>query len=120
MEDSVDIGTILGFTPAWSALGVVDQAFLERAKIEWDKGEDPNTEHYRYWAFREFLAAHRPITEELAIALYGLGATDADQGMGSAMMVDILYRPECPQSVLTTAATSGVRHLVQAVVRRRV
>ena len=34
MAHAGDIGTILGFTPAWSALGVVDQAFLERAKTE--------------------------------------------------------------------------------------
>jgi hypothetical protein len=119
LTEAADFGALLGFTPAWYAVGVVDQSFLARARIEWDKGEDDNTEHYRYWAFREFVAARRPLSPELAVALYELGAADADQGMGGAMMVDVVYRPECPEVVLSAAAASGRRHLVRAVERRR-
>ena len=119
VDAAVDFGARLGFTPAWYALGVVDQAFLERARGEWDKGEDANTEHYRWWAFREFLASHRPLAPDLAVALYELGAADADPGMGGSMMSAIVYLPECPQAVLDAAAASGVRHLTRAVERHR-
>jgi hypothetical protein len=118
-EEVTDFGARLGFTPAWYGLGIVDEAFLERARARWDKGDDSNTEHYRWWAFSEFLAARRPLAPDLASALYSLGAGDADPGMGGAMMSAILYLPECPQTVLDAAAASGVRHLVRAVERRR-
>lgn len=116
---AADSGEWLGFTPAWFDLGVVDQSFLEKARAKWDKGDDPNTEHYRWWAFREFLAARRPLPPNLAVALYELGAADADSGMGGSMMSAIVYLSECPQTVLDAAAASGKRHLVRAVECRR-
>jgi hypothetical protein len=119
MLDATEIGVILGFTPAWYALGIVDQAFLDRARTRWDNGEDYNTEHYRYWAFQEFLKAHRPLSAELATVLYELGAADADEGMGGAIMAAIVYSPECPQAVLAAASASGRPHLVKAAKRRR-
>jgi hypothetical protein len=119
LSDESDFGALLGFTPAWYALGIVDEEFLARARVRWDKGEDDNTEHYRYGAFREFLAAHRPLSSQLAVALYELGAADADQGMGEAMMVDIVFQPGCPEVVLAAAAASGRRSLVRAAERRR-
>ncbi len=118
-DEAADFGALLGFTPAWYVLGVVDQPFLVRARAEWDKGEDVNTEHYRYWAFREFVAARRPLTAQLAAALYDLGAADANRGMGGAMMAGIVKLPECPETVLAAAAVSGHKHLVRAVERRR-
>ncbi|OWK45720.1 hypothetical protein [Fimbriiglobus ruber] len=114
-----DFGERLGFTPAWFDLGVVDQAFMEKARAEWDKGDDTNTEHYRWWAFQEFLAARRPLSADLAAALYELGATDADPGMGGSIMSAIVYLSECPQAVLDAAAAAGERYLLRAVERRR-
>jgi hypothetical protein len=119
LPDAADTGLLLGFIPAWYALGVVDSAFLDRARARWDSGEDPHTEHYRYWAFQEFLEAHRPLTPGLALALYELGAADADAGMGGAIMANIVHQPECPEAVLNAAAASGRTHLVRAVERRR-
>jgi hypothetical protein len=118
-DESAEFARLLGFTPAWFALGVVDEAGLARLRAEWEKGEDNNTEHYRYWAFREFLAARRPLAPELAEALFELGAADPDQGMGGAIMAAITYLPECPPRVLDAALASGRRHLVRIVEKRR-
>jgi hypothetical protein len=109
----------LGFTQAWFALGVVDETVLARLRFEWDKGEDDNTEHYRYAAFRSFLAARQPLAPELAVALFDLGATDPDQLMGGAIMHDIAYLAECPPEVLDAAVASGRKHLLRIVERRR-
>lgn len=119
MTDATEFARRLGFTPAWYALGVVDDALLARQQAEWDKGEDHNTEHYRYGAFRAFLAAHRPLSPELAAALFELGAMDPDQMMGGAIMADIVHRPECPPAVLDAALASGRKHLARIVERRR-
>jgi hypothetical protein len=91
---------------------------FDRMMAEWEKGEDHNPEHYRYWAFREFLTGHRPLTPEQAKALFELGASDADEAMGGAMMADIVYLPECPAEVLDMAIASGRKHLVRIVERR--
>jgi hypothetical protein len=119
VTDLAEFARLLGFTPAWFAVGVVDDAVLDRQRAEWDKGEDDNTEHYRYRAFREFLAAHRPLAPELAAALYELGAADPDWSMGGAIMADLVRLSECPPAVLRTALTSGRKHLVRIVERRR-
>ncbi|MBN9524475.1 hypothetical protein J0H58_39170 [bacterium] len=118
-EPLAGIGGVLGFAPAWYALGVVTDEFLARARARWEAGEDPNTEHYRWWAFGEFLAARRPLPPDLAAALYALGEADPEPGMGGAMMAAIVHLPECPPAVLDTAAASGRVHLVRAVARRR-
>ena len=115
-----DFGRLLGFTPEWYTLGIVDDALLDRLRADWDKGDDPNTEHYRYRAFSDFVLVHQPLSPALALALYELGSRDADPGMGGAMMVNIIYRPDCPESVLVAAAASGQRHLVRAAESRRI
>lgn len=114
----VEFAQLLGFSQTWFALGVVNDAVVARCRAEWDKGHDYNTEHYRYGAFREFLAKHRPLTPELAVALYELGAADPDWAMGGAMMADIIRLSEGPRSGLDSAQASGRKHLVRLVERR--
>jgi hypothetical protein len=108
-----------GFTRRWFELGLIPAELLARMRVEWDKGEDDNSEHYRYWAFREFLTAHRPLTPELAAALFDLGAADPDQAMGGSIMADIVRLPECPVAVLDAALASGRMDLARIVNRRR-
>ena len=117
--DANEFGRLLGFTPEWYTLGIVDAAVLDRLRSDWDKGKDPNTEHYRYRTFRDFVLAHKPLSPDSCIALYELGSRDADPGMGGSMMVHIVYLPECPEAVLEAAAKSGQRYLVRAAERRR-
>jgi hypothetical protein len=119
VTDPTEFARMLGFTPAWFALGVVDEAVLALHRVEWDRGEDHNTEHYRYGVFRSFLAARRPLPPELAAGLFELGAADPDGSMGGAMMADIARLPECPPAVLNAALASGRKHLVRIVERRR-
>ena len=108
-----------GFTPAWFALGVITDAQLMPLRAEWARGEDQNPEHYRWRAFLGFLDTERPLTPSVASALYHLGAVDADRAMGEAMMRRIVELTECPLDVLAVAGSSGIRHLVRAVERRR-
>ncbi len=115
VSDLMKFAQLLGFTPAWFAAGVVDDAVLMRLRIEWEKGEDDNTEHYRHRAFRDFLASHRPLGPETARALFELGAGDPDQAMGGAIMADITRLPERSAIVLDAALASGCNHLIKIV-----
>ena len=107
-----------GLTAPWFALGIVNPELLERMREEWERGHDDNPEHYRWWAFREFVVNHGELTEELAAALYELGDNDADRSMGGAMMAEIVRRPECPGQVIQQALSSGRKHLVRLAQHR--
>jgi hypothetical protein len=118
-EEASERGHRFGFSERWFSLGLVPDGLLARMQQEWDRGQDHNPEHYRYWAFKEFLAAHRPLDPRLAEALFALGDADEDQSMGGAMMGDIVRLPECPPIVLAAALASGRKHLVRMMERRR-
>lgn len=107
------------FTAPWYELGIATPARLAMLQEIWARGVDRHAEHYRWRAFRTFLAEHRPITPELAAALYELGATDADVAMGESIMHEVAALPECPESVVKLARASGRKHLVQAATRDR-
>ena len=111
--------SVFEFSARWYALGVVTPERLAALRTIWDAGEDRSPEHYRWRAFREFVAERRPLAPESAAELYALGAEDRDRPMGEAMMHAILELPECPAEVMAAAHASGIRHLIRAVERRR-
>jgi hypothetical protein len=105
-------------TALWFELGIVTPERLQAMNEEWDRGEDKNPEHYRWHAFMDFLEEARPLTEELAAALYELGRRDPDFEMGGSMMGQILRLPECPAAIVDSAARSGRKHLERLAARR--
>jgi hypothetical protein len=107
-----------GFSAPWCALGIVDAEALRRLREEWDRSEDHSPEHYRYGAFKAFLARRRPLGAELAQALFELGLADPDEAMGGAMAADVLRLPECPAALLTAALTAPRKHLVRIAEER--
>ena len=105
------------FSEPWFALGIVTPARMATLMLEWERGEDPHPEHYRWRAFQEFLSERRPLPPDTALALYALGQSDPDRAMGESIMHEIVRLPECPDSVVAAAANSGVRHLVRAAAK---
>jgi len=55
----------LGYTEAWIACGIVDEAFLREQYAEYSSSEDKNQEHYRAHAFSSFLANVEGFPDEL-------------------------------------------------------
>ncbi|MFN3651932.1 MAG: hypothetical protein ACK47B_20350 [Armatimonadota bacterium] len=117
--NSRDYTEILGFTSRWSELGVVTPDRLAELGRIFERGEDPHPEHYRYYAFREYLSGSRPIDPDQCEALYSLGGEDPDPAMGRAMMHDILKLSECPDEMRERAFASGESDLVRLVSRLR-
>lgn len=114
-----DYKTILGFSDAWLSLGILTDDELQQFGKEFDTGNDPHTEHYRYRAFVGYMMTRRPINEETALALYELGTTDPDRLMGFAIMICILNLPECPEAIFETALKSDDGYLIELVNKRR-
>jgi hypothetical protein len=95
--------TSFQFTPRWYALGIATQQRVAALEAIWADSEDRSPEHYRWRAFKEFLAEQRPLGRSLAVALYDLGAEESDRAMGESIMHEIVSLPECPTEVLERA-----------------
>src|SRR6476469_2403077 len=108
----------LGFTAVWYTLGIVTPARVAELEQIWAHSDDKSPEHYRWRAFQDFLHQRRPVSPQLALALYEVGATDADISVGESIMHAIAALPECPQVVLARARASGRKHLIKAATRK--
>lgn len=109
----------LQFSDQWLRLGLLNEDDLCALGQEYKASDDKSTEHYRYRVFRNYLDSHRPLSPAIADALYELGKEDPDQGVGRAMMREIVRLKECPDNVLEKASASGENHLVNAVRGRK-
>jgi len=114
-----DDKTALGFTDEWLRLGVVTANQLETLAREYHRSDDKNPEHYRYRAFSEYLAANSVLCESQLEALYELGIRDPAPGLSAALLVDVVNRPECPETLRERALASGHKSLATLVTRRR-
>lgn len=95
----------LKFTQRWFDLGIVDEAWIAQAIHEYRESDDQGDEHYRYGAFRRFLSQHPQLTPEQCEGIFELGAADPDWTMGQSIMLDMLERQECPESLRQRAAS---------------
>jgi hypothetical protein len=108
---SMDIFQTLEFSQDWVELGIITPEKLKQLEAEWAKGEDTNTEHYRWRAFLDFMGSREVLDENTARALYKLGANDPDGAMGGSIMAEILRRKDCPKDLLESAANSDRKFL---------
>ena len=108
----------LGFNDEWLRLEIVSTERIRELLDEYETGEDPNPEHYRWRAFVSFLDQQPTLSEAKLVSLYRLGESDPHVAMGESMMNKILQRADCPLALLEEAAASNVAHLVR-IARRR-
>ena len=64
----------LGYTKAWIACGIVDEAFLREQYAAYSSSEDKNQEHYRAHSFSSFLAKVESLPDELLGSILELRA----------------------------------------------
>jgi hypothetical protein len=93
----------LQFTSQWIDAGVITADYFELIRQEYLTGEDQNTEHYRWGAFRNFLKNNSYISRDSFFAIYELGRNDPDYSMGRAMRFDLIKRSDCPMELINTA-----------------
>ena len=76
----------LGYTHKWLKYGVLDQETLDAQFAECKRGEDWNTEHYRYSMLRNWLSKKAEFTDSEVENFLELALEDDDQLMaGSAV-----------------------------------
>ena len=76
----------LGYTYKWMQYGLINEDILEQQFIEFEKGEDQNTEHYRYGSFLNWLRQKGSLSDLEIDHYIELALDDPDQLMsGSAV-----------------------------------
>lgn len=84
----------LGYTGAWLTSGVLTEEILLEQELLFDKGEDRNTEHYRYSTCNQYLRNKKiPTTSELE-SLFELLQHDPDTYMAGSVVIDVFNRIE--------------------------
>lgn len=90
-EESISISlATLEYNPAWVESGFLRRAVLEEQIALYHAGQDTNTEHYRYAAFRNVLSSHSAFTDADIEHYIFLAHMDVDQAMARSALVDLL------------------------------
>jgi hypothetical protein len=98
---------ILEFNDNWIEAGVINEDIFLSLKEEYLKGEDKFSEHYRWGAFKRFLASNHNINTETFHKLYNLGRNDLNYSMGRAMIFDVVNDLDCPMNLIDAAIKEG-------------
>ena len=90
----------LKFTKEWIEAGIVNIENFSQIKEKYLEGKDNRTEHYRWWAFTNFIQKNKTISKNTFYQIYDLGQKDSDYAMGRAMRFDIIKRLDCPKELI--------------------
>ena len=110
--------SLLGFTPEWYNLAIVDDATVTTYAATMARSGENNPQHFRWRAFKSFLDKHDSLPDHLLAALYHLGDTDEDLTLGTNMMTEVLKRRDCPDKLLHEATTCQRRHIARFAANR--
>jgi hypothetical protein len=77
--------------PDWLTYGLIDGVFLAEQMEQFRQGDDPNTEHYRYAAFKRILQSHTSLDDTTLTRYVELTRLDPDTTMGQAAFIDLLW-----------------------------
>lgn len=96
----------LGFNSKWVEIGILTPEVTAELLSEYNKGEDPYPEHYRWRAFQKFVQTNEELPPDVLRSLYILGLNDPDKGMGESIMFAIIEKTDCPRDLLIEASNS--------------
>jgi hypothetical protein len=82
----------LRFCEEWQTLGWLDIAELDSLYAEYRKGNDKNTEHYRYKMFRKGIAKRIPLNNNHVEQCLSLSEKEPDKAMISSVMELLFHR----------------------------
>ncbi len=83
----------LGYNHKWIEYGLLTKEILDYQLAEFQKGEDRNTEHYRYGTFRTWLRTKNHFTNREIEQFIELALNDPDQLMAGAAVKDLFTHP---------------------------
>ena len=113
---------LLGYVPQWVAYGFLSPDDLAQQCETYLQSSDSNTEHYRYAAFRRYLADRQALSATELSNYIELAHLDPNQTMAGAALAELLrWRGLSPEQVdyLATHRAYEAEFLQRLVARRR-
>lgn len=84
--------SIIGYSAKWLEYGLLTQDLLSNQIHTFQNTEDKSSEHYRYTAFRNYLAAKDSLTDKEFANYSELALSDQDRVMGGAALIDLFTK----------------------------
>jgi hypothetical protein len=81
---------LLNYSMDWINSGVLTESILDDQIQELSKGDDINTEHYRYKTFILYLSTHNPLTHTQLNQLLDILQKDTDVSMAVSVSILLL------------------------------
>lgn len=81
--------TDLGYSEKWLEYGILDEEILQLQFLEFQKGEDQNTEHYRYATFLNWLKQKDTFSDLEVEHFIALTLVDADKTMAGTALKEL-------------------------------
>lgn len=90
--DHAEALLLLRYPPQWAAYGLPSPELLAQQLETFRAGVDPNTEHYRFAAFKTLLG-EGPLSDEQVTQYLTLVEADPDSFMAHSALIEILLLP---------------------------
>jgi hypothetical protein len=84
----------LGYTDKWIRYGLLNKEILNDQFLEFQKGEDQNTEHYRYGTFLNWLRGKENLTNQEIENFIELALEDEDELMAGSAVKELFTSPQ--------------------------
>jgi len=84
--------SLLGYTVKWLDYGLLTQELLSEQLHAFRSGDDKNTEHYRYGAFRNYLRTKETLTDVEFANYTQVASSDQNQVMAGAALIDLFTK----------------------------
>lgn len=112
----------LHFPTGWFAFGALDAAMVIWQAEEYQRGEDPHREHYRYRAYMGVIVRGGLRTEEDVRRFIELVAMDEDRTMATATLIRLIKWPGLSDALFDVARQHPALHVppVQRVIAQLV
>ena len=82
-------GNKLKYHEKWAEYGFITETELLNQIKEFNKGEDPHSEHYRYKSFQNFIQRKENFSDSEISNYIELVELDIDQGMASSALAQL-------------------------------
>jgi len=92
----------LKYHQAWLEYGFINEAELINQISEFETGEDPNTEHYRYKSFLNFIEERKKFEDDEITNFIKLVDLDTHKGMASSALVQLFRSQKLTVSQIKT------------------
>lgn len=84
----------LGYTDKWIKYGLLNKTILKTQFEKFQKGDDKNTEHYRYEAFLSWLREKESLTDQEIKNYLELALEDSDKSMAGSAAKELFTSPK--------------------------